>query len=158
VTDLACVGGLLALAFVSAFVPLVSIELALIAAAAASSSQGLLFALVLAAAGGQMLGKSCFFLGGRSVGLWASRRTSDRRPRSERLRRLLARAGSRRAAAASTVLVSAFSGLPPFALVSALAGSWRLRLAPFFALGLAGRSARFAGVLAVPHLMRLTGL
>src|SRR5262249_7181697 len=83
VTDLACVGGLLALAFVSAFVPLVSIELALIAAAAASSSQGLLFALVLAAAGGQMLGKSCFFLGGRSVGLWASRRTSDRRPRSE---------------------------------------------------------------------------
>ena len=156
--SLACVGGVLALGFVSAFVPLVSIELTLVAAAATTRSDGLVFVLVVAAAIGQMLGKSCIFLGGRGVSLRAKPHTPDRRVRGERLGRLLARAGRRRAAAASTVLVSAFSGLPPFALVSALAGAWRIRLAQFFALGFAGRSARFAGVLVVPHLMSVAGL
>lgn len=54
--------------------------------------------------------------------------------------------------AASTVFVSAPTGLPPFAIVSALAGAWRLRLSSFFVLGLAGRSARFAGVVFVSHV------
>lgn len=150
--ELACVAGVLVLAFVSAFVPLVSIELALIAAAATGSSGRLLVAQVLAAAAGQMLGKSCFFLGGRGVLVWMRRKRADRPPRSERLTRLMTRAARQRTAAVSTVFLSAFSGLPPFALVSTLAGTWRLRLAPFFAVGLAGRSARFASVLLVPHV------
>jgi membrane protein YqaA with SNARE-associated domain len=52
-----------------------------------------------------------------------------------------------------TVFVSAVTGLPPFALVSALAGAWQLRLPSFFVLGLTGRSARFAGVLLVPQVL-----
>jgi membrane protein YqaA with SNARE-associated domain len=107
---------------------------------------------VLAAAAGQMLGKSCFFLGGRGVLTWTRHKRSTRPPRSGRLSRLLAREAQRRAAAAGTVFGSAFSGLPPLAVVSTLAGAWQLRLASFFVAGLAGRTARFGGVLLVPQM------
>ena len=145
--------GILVLGFVSAFVPLVSIELALVAAAATGTSGGVLVAQVFLAAVGQMLGKSCFFLGGRNAfARWTRRKELHGRRGAQRLRRVVARAARRRAAAASTVFVSAVTGLPPFAIVSTLAGAWRLRLSSFFVLGLAGRSARFAGVLFVPHV------
>jgi membrane protein YqaA with SNARE-associated domain len=151
-SELLLMAGVFVLAFVSAFVPLVSIELALVVAAAAGTSGRLLVAQVLLAAAGQMIGKSCFFLGGRTaLTRWTSRKAPRRSGGSQRLRRLVARAARQRGAAAATVFVSAVSGLPPFALVSALAGAWRLRLSSFFVLGLAGRSARFAGVLLVPQ-------
>lgn len=146
------VAGVFALALASAFVPLVSIELALVLAAATGTSGRLLVVQVLVAATGQMIGKSCFFLGGRTAFThWTKR---EKRPRSrggQRLGRLVARAARQRTAAAMTVFISAVTGLPPLAIVSALAGAWRLRLSSFFVLGLAGRSARFAGVLLVPQ-------
>jgi membrane protein YqaA with SNARE-associated domain len=152
-TAVLLVGGVFLLAFVSAFVPLVSIELALVTAASTGTSGALLVAHVLFAAAGQMVGKSCFFLGGRTV---LTRRATRRRGRDlvsrPRFERLIARASGRRAAAGSTVLVSAVTGLPPFALVAGLAGTWRLRLSSFFVLGLAGRSARFLAVLLVPQV------
>lgn len=152
-SELLLVAGVFVLAFVSAFVPLVSIELALVVAAATGTSGRLLVAQVLVAAAGQMVGKSCFFVGGRTAFTRWTRRKKPRRARgSQRLGRLVARAARQRAAAAVTVFVSAVTGLPPFALVSALAGAWRLRLSSFLVLGLAGRSARFAGVLLVPQV------
>lgn len=154
-SELVLVAGVFVLAFVSAFVPLVSIELALVGAAATGTSGRLLVAQVLVAAAGQMVGKSCFFLGGRTAFARSTRRKKPRRrSRSAQwLARLAARAAGQRAAAAVTVFVSAVTGLPPFALVSALAGAWRLRLPSFFVLGLAGRSARFASVLLVPQVL-----
>ncbi len=147
------VGGVFVLAFVSAFVPVVSIELALVVAAATGASARLLVTQVVFAAAGQMVGKSCFFLGGRTVQTRWTRGERPRRSRSsQRLGRLVARAARQRAAAAVTVFVSAVTGLPPFALVSALAGAWRLRLSSFLVLGLAGRSTRFAAVLLVPQV------
>lgn len=151
-TELVLIAGLFALAFVSAFVPLVSIELALVLSAATGTSGGLLVAQVLVAAAGQIIGKSCFFLGGRTaLARWAWRKNPGGGGGS-RLGRLVARAARQRTGAAVTVFVSAVTGLPPFALVSALAGAWRLRLSSFVALGVAGRSARFAGVLLVPQI------
>jgi membrane protein YqaA with SNARE-associated domain len=156
VSELALVPGVFVLAFVSAFVPLVSIELALVGAAATGTSGRLLVAQVLFAAAGQMVGKSCFFLGGRTAFARSTRRKKRRRSRSAQwLERLVARAAGQRAAAAVTVFVSAVTGLPPFAFVSALAGAWQLRLPSFFVLGLAGRSARFAGVLLLPQALGL---
>lgn len=153
-SELLLLAGVFVLAFVSAFVPLVSIELALVVAAAAGTSNGLLVAQVLFAAAGQMVGKSCFYLGGRTAFIrWTKREKQPRAHGGRRLGRLVARAARQRAAAAVTVFLSAVIGLPPFALVSALAGAWRLRLPSFFVLGLAGRSARFAGVLLVPQLL-----
>ena len=151
--ELALVAGVFVVGIASAFVPLVSIELALIVAATTSTSGTLLIAQVLAAAAGQMVGKSCFFLGGRTAFVsWTRRKKGRRPPRSPRLGRLVARATQRRDAAALTVFISAVTGLPPFAFVSALAGAWRLRLLSFFVLGLAGRSARFGAVLLLPHV------
>jgi membrane protein YqaA with SNARE-associated domain len=151
--ELLLVAGVFALAFVSAFVPLVSIELALVAAVATGTSGRMLVAQVLLASAGQMAGKSCFFLGGRNAfARWTKRKKPRRSGGSQRLGRLVARAARQRAAAAVTVFVSAVTGLPPFAIVSALAGAWRLRLSSFLVLGLAGRSARFAGVLLVPQV------
>jgi len=152
-SELLLVAGVFVLAFVSAFVPLVSIELVLIVAAATGTSGRLLVAQVLVAAAGQMVGKSCFFLGGRTAFTrWTRPKDPHRSRSSQLLGRLVARAARQRAAAAVTVFVSAVTGLPPFALVSALAGAWCLRLSSFFVLGLAGRCARFAGVLLVPQV------
>lgn len=148
------VGGIFLLAFVSAFVPVVSIELALVFAAATGTSGTLVLAQVLAAAVGQMVGKSCFFVGGRTAFRHWRRRESRRAcGRSARLHRLVALAMRKRAVGAVTVFVSALTGLPPFAVVSALAGGWHIRLPSFFLLGFAGRSARFGSVLMLPHVL-----
>jgi len=146
-TELALVGGIFLLALIAGFLPLISVELALIAYAATHGSTGLLLALAVAAAAGMMVGKTCFFLGGRSALDWHERRS---RPRRLRLPRFLSRATSRPQVAAATVFVSAATGVPPFAVVSPLAGSWRLRLSSFFVMGFAGKSARFAGIALVP--------
>jgi membrane protein YqaA with SNARE-associated domain len=49
--------------------------------------------------------------------------------------------------AGALVFVSAFSGFPPFAILSVIAGQLRMQLALFFGLGLAGRWLRFTAVL-----------
>jgi membrane protein YqaA with SNARE-associated domain len=155
VSELLVVGGIFVLAFASAFVPLISIEAALVVAAATGTSHRLLVVEVLFAAAGQMVGKTCFFLGGRTAFTRWTRRKQTHAGTTRRLSRLIARAARRRASAAVMVFISAVTGLPPFALVSALAGGWRLRLSSFVVLGLAGRAARFAGVLLVPHIPAL---
>jgi membrane protein YqaA with SNARE-associated domain len=147
VTALALVGGIFLLALIAGFVPFISVELALIVSAAAAASIGVLLALVAAAAAGQMIGKSCFFLGGRSAFAWSERRSG--RPRI-RLPGFVNRVTHRPPVAAATVFVSAATGVPPFAVVSPMAGGWRLRLSSFVVMGLAGKSVRFAGIVLVP--------
>ena len=150
-TVLALVGGIFLVALFAAFVPVFSIELALIVSAAAGTSIGVLLAQVVAAAAGQMIGKSCFFLGGRTAFSWCECREKKRfRNPGARLLDFVGRATKRRRVAAATVFVSASTGVPPFALVAALAGGWRLHLSSFFVMGFAGKAARFAGVLLVP--------
>ena len=45
------------------------------------------------------------------------------------------------------MFLSAFSGFPPFAILSVLAGQLRMSLTLFFVLGLVGRWLRFTAVL-----------
>jgi membrane protein YqaA with SNARE-associated domain len=52
------------------------------------------------------------------------------------------------------VLFSAATGLPPFYLLSILAGSLRFPFARFAAAGFAGRIVRFAVVMSVPQVGR----
>ena len=145
--QLALVGGIFLLALLAGFVPFISIEVALLVSAATHGSTGLLLTLAIAAAAGMMIGKSCFFLGGRSAFAWSRRRS---RPPRVRLPRFLSRAPPKPQVAAATVFVSAATGVPPFAVVSPLAGGWRLRLSSFVAVGFVGKSARFAGIVLVP--------
>jgi membrane protein YqaA with SNARE-associated domain len=149
-TQLVLVGGIFLLALLAGFVPFISVELALIVSAATHSSIRVLLALAIAAAAGMMIGKCCFFLGGRSAFAWSRRRAT--RPRL-RLPAFLNRATGKPKMAAATVFVSAATGVPPFAVVSPLAGGWRLRLSQFFVVGFAGKSARFAGIVLVPGLL-----
>lgn len=147
-TELVLVGGIFLLALLAGFVPFVSVELALIVSAATHPRIGLLLGLAIAAAAGLMIGKCCFFLGGRSAFAW-----SRGRSRRFRMPRFLSRATKKPQVAAATVFVSAATGVPPFAVVSPLAGGWRLRLSSFFVVGFAGKSARFAGIVLVPGLL-----
>jgi membrane protein YqaA with SNARE-associated domain len=61
-------------------------------------------------------------------------------------------------AAGALVFVSALTGLPPFAVLSVLAGQLRMSLALFLGLGFAGRWLRFAGVLAGTSWLDGSGL
>ena len=110
----------------------------------------MLLALAVTAAAGLMVGKGCFFVGGRSAFSWRRRRS--RRTRL-RLPGFLNRATGKPRVAAATVFVSAATGVPPFAVVSPLAGGWHLRLSSFLVVGFAGKSARFAGIVLVPGLL-----
>ena len=153
-TVIALVGGIFLLALVASFVPLLSVELALIVSAAAGTSIGLLLAQVAVAAAGQMIGKSCYFVGGRTASQWCERREqAGPRRLGARLLGFVTRKARQRRVAAATVFFSASTGLPPFALVAALAGGWRIRLPSFFVMGFAGKSARFAAVLLVPGVV-----
>lgn len=153
-TVLALVGGIFLIALVASFVPIFSIELALIVSAAAGTTIGLLLAQVAVAAAGQMIGKSFYFVGGRTAfQLCECREPGRSRGLGARVLGYVTRKARQRRVAAATVFFSASTGLPPFALVSALAGGWRIRLSSFFMVGFAGKSARFAGVLLVPGVV-----
>jgi membrane protein YqaA with SNARE-associated domain len=155
-TVLALVGGIFLIALVASFIPIFSIEFALILSAAAGTSIGLLVAQVAVAAAGQMIGKSFYFVGGRTAfQLCECREHARSRGLGARMLGYVTRKARQRRVAAATVFFSASTGLPPFALVSALAGGWRIRLSSFFVVGFAGKSARFAGVLLVPGALAL---
>jgi membrane protein YqaA with SNARE-associated domain len=53
------------------------------------------------------------------------------------------------------MFASAFSGWPPFYLVSLAAGTLRQPFAPFFAAGFAGRFLRFGLLVLLPQAVRL---
>jgi membrane protein YqaA with SNARE-associated domain len=136
--------GTLIFGIASGLVPVLSIEVVLAISATTTGHAPLLAAQVIVAAAGQMVGKSCYFVGGRHL---------LETHRLGRFGRVVAWAGRRRPAAVGTLVVSATTGLPPFGVVSALAGGWRFRLRSFYALGFAGRAARFSAVVAAPGLL-----
>ena len=132
----------------SAVVPLVNAEIYLLAASALAPRE-LALPLIIAAATGQMLGKSLMYFAG--VG-------ALRLP-SERLRRTVARVEARYRAAGTggaslgggIILLSAVVGLPPFYIVSIACGLFRIPFAQFFLLGLLGRLVRFAVIVLAPQ-------
>ena len=139
--------GVLGVGLLSALVPLVNIEVYLAARGAVASVQGL-WGLALMAALGQMVGKVVWYYIGASSLRWPWVRRKMETPRAlERLERWRERTHARPVIAGALVLVSAFSGFPPFAVVAVVAGQLRMSLVLFFALGLAGRWLRFAAVL-----------
>ena len=137
-------------AVVSSLVPLVNAELLLIGFALASPAAAPLLVVVMAA--GQMVGKSILFLGGGRL-------------TPARLEAGLARwrlDGRTRRVRAPLVGISAFTGLPPFYLVSIAAPALGVSFRTFLALGLAGRLLRFGALVALPqviaHSTRIGGM
>lgn len=150
---------LLGVAFLSALVPVLNLEVYLGGLAVFGDDAGVWDVVVLSgvAAVGQMAGKMLFFLAGRGVLVLpkrlrhdAAKPPSPRRARAAaRLARWQERVEARPWLATGFVAVSASVGIPPFAVVSVLAGTMRVPLVVFAVAGLLGRWARFAFVLAV---------
>jgi membrane protein YqaA with SNARE-associated domain len=137
----------LGVAFVSALVPLVNIEAYLGVRGSVGSMQSV-WLLAFAAALGQMVGKLVWYYLGATSLSWAwVRKRMDTPKAQERLELWRTRTAKRPVLAGALVLASAFSGFPPFAILSVLAGQLRMNVVLFFGLGLVGRWLRFAGVL-----------
>lgn len=149
---------LVVLGFGSALVPVLNIE-AYLAVRAAVSEVDAVWALSLAAAVGQMAGKLVWYqLGASSLSWGWVRRRFERPKATARLELWRARTHARPVLAGSLVLVSAFSGLPPFAVLAVVAGQLRMHLALFLVLGVAGRWLRFVVVLGGVGWLQQTGL
>jgi membrane protein YqaA with SNARE-associated domain len=141
---------LLAVAFASALVPLVNIE-AYLGVRGAVSSVGTaerLWALGLVAALGQMIGKLVWYRLGASSLSWPWVRRRLETPSAQaRLVRWRARTSERPVVAGALLFGSAFTGLPPFAILAVVAGQLEMGVIVFFTLGLLGRWLRFSAVL-----------
>ena len=138
---------LLLIGFASALVPLINIEAYLSVRAAVASMQGVwLFSLV--AAVGQMIGKIIWYYLGASALNWGWVRRKVEKPKTAaRLETWRARTHERPVLTGGLIFVSAFTGFPPFAILSVLAGQLRMSLTLFLVIGLVGRWLRFAAVL-----------
>lgn len=131
----------------SALVPLVNIE-AYLGVRGAVADVDRLWLLGFVAALGQMIGKVVWYYLGASALSWGWVRRKVETPKAQaRLETWRHRTHERPVVAGGLVLLSAFSGLPPFAVVAVVAGQLRMQLALFFSLGLVGRWLRFALVL-----------
>jgi membrane protein YqaA with SNARE-associated domain len=139
--------GVLGVAFASALVPLVNIE-AYLGVRGSVGGIDNVWVLGLAAGLGQMVGKVVWYYLGASSLHWGWVRRRMETPKAQaRLETWRLRTHERPVLAGALVFGSAFSGFPPFAILSVLAGQLRMQLALFFGLGLAGRWLRFTAVL-----------
>lgn len=149
---------LLLLGFASALVPVINIE-AYLALLAAVSEVGSVWVLALTAAVGQMFGKLLWYrIGASSLGWGWVRRKVEKPKAMARLELWRARTHQRPVVAGALVFVSAVTGLPPFAVLSVVAGQLRMNLTLFLGLGLLGRWVRFAVVLGGVSWLEGTGL
>jgi membrane protein YqaA with SNARE-associated domain len=131
----------------SALVPLINIE-AYLGVRGAVASVGNLYLLGFVAAFGQMLGKIVWYYVGASSLNWSwIRRQAEKPKNAARLESWRTRTHDRPWFASGLVFVSAFTGLPPFAVLSVLAGQLRMSLTLFCVIGLVGRWLRFVAVL-----------
>lgn len=138
---------LLLMGFTSALVPFINVE-AYLGLRATVSSLDTVWLPALVAAVGQMAGKLVWYqLGASALGWGWVRRRVERPRNAARLEAWRQRTHDRPVLAAGLVLVSAFSGLPPFAVLSVVAGQLRMNLPLFLAVGLVGRWLRFVVVL-----------
>ena len=122
---------------------------ALLVAVAAAAPPSLLLALVPVATAGHMAAKTAVY----RAGCRAPRAIPPRhRPRFERAR---ARLAGRRGLQRLVVLASSATSLPPFYLVTALAGTLGLPLRDFLLAGSVGAAIRFTALLSLPRLLSL---
>jgi len=128
--------------------------LALEAYLAVAAEDGTYPAVVLAAvaAVGQVLGKLLWYWAGAGTTRlpWLRRKLDSARVAAA-LARWRDRADGRPVYLALLLLASAFAGLPPFMVMSVVAGVLRVRVWLFVATGLAGRFARFWLLLEAAH-------
>lgn len=147
-TALGIYGGALAVGAISSLLPLVSIEVFLVALTLANGARLLTaIAIVLLAAGGQLAGKLPMYAASRGI-------TRIERPHSKRIERLRQRLLRLRSTPHLALATSALVGLPPFSVMATAAGAFAIRLPWFCTIVFTGRATRFALVIAATVLAR----
>lgn len=138
---------LFGIAVASALIPVINIEALLVGRGALAPGSGVWLVAGVAAVG-QMTGKLVWYYAGANALRWRwIARKVDTPKAQARLGLWRARTRDRPLVAGSLLLVSAFVGLPPFAIIAVVAGQLRMSLALFLIVGTAGRWLRFAVVL-----------
>jgi len=138
--------GYFGLAVASAVFPWVNAEVIVLSLPAVAPSKTALVILLLVATAGQMTGK-CFLY-------WASRKGNRvlRGRAGEILAKWRERLEAKPSKAVALVLVSSTVGLPPFYLMTLLAGALKMNFLTFLAAGTTGRLVRFGALVTLPHL------
>lgn len=132
---------------VSGFVPFINAEVYLILVSAMAPKDAAL-AIILISVAGQMLAKSILYLAGKGLlKLNLSRY-------EKKMDQAIAKFQKWRNKSDFFIFLSAFSGFPPFYLVSILAGLFELNFKRFFVWGSAGRLVRFSMVVLFPELVK----
>jgi membrane protein YqaA with SNARE-associated domain len=132
------------LSLVSGVFPIVSLEAGLLVLAVALPAAETL-PLAASAATGQILANGLLY----ATGLKLPRGSSGTSTRVEALRARLERSET---AGQGLLLLSAVVGIPPFCLISVVAGALRMPVGRFLLMGWAGQLVRFAAVLVLPRL------
>ena len=135
------------LTVVSAVVPWVNAELIVLSFPVLTQSPLELTALVLVATAGQMTGKIAVYWTGRGAGKLPKKRTAAA---IERWRQRFER---KPASASGFVFLSSAVGIPPFYVMSLVAGALKLDFGRYFFFGTCGRLVRFGLVAFAPHLI-----
>lgn len=137
----------LGICFVSALFPVVNAE-AFLAGVALTTDNVAIWGLAVAAGVAQMAGKLIWYQVGRSSLNWRwVRRKIESAHWQRRLAMWQERVQGTPVVVTGFLGLSAFSGLPPFAIISVLAGQLKVPLLLFVATGLVGRILRFAVIL-----------
>ena len=135
---------LLGVAFASALIPLINIEVYLVGLAAVSSPEHV-WALSALAGVGQMMGKLIWYYLGANALRWGWIRKKAESPKAKaKLELWRSRTHDRPVIGGLLIFVSAWSGFPPFAVVAVLAGQLRMNVVVFLVVGTVGRTLRFA--------------
>ncbi|GAA2792086.1 VTT domain-containing protein [Saccharopolyspora taberi] len=137
--------------------PLVNIELYLLGVISSGTGPAW-WALGLAAAVGQVTGKTLFYLAGKgsfTLGERLGRMTRARKGSrwADWMQRFHQRVEQRPWWGVGVLFVSAIPGLPPFTLMSFAAGAAGIRIAQYLLASLAGRGLHFLIVAAAPELI-----
>jgi len=131
----------------SAIVPWINAEIIVLSLPAFATSREALFVLLLIATAGQMTGKCAVYWAGAGSG----------RVLPARIAAAVAswrdRLAARPIKAAALVFVSSTFGLPPFYLMSLVAGALRMNFPLFLTVGTVGRLLRFGTLVLIPHLV-----
>jgi len=148
---IATVLGTFGFCLLSSVLPFLSAELYLLAASALVPPSVAPF-LILAAAIGQMLGKSVLYFAGRGA---LELRPGRLRSMVDSVRQRYEQKGAAAPALGATmVLASAGTGVPPFFVVTVACGMFRVPYPTFLVLGMIGISARFSVVVLAPQLFK----
>jgi membrane protein YqaA with SNARE-associated domain len=138
---------LLGVAFASALIPLINLEVYLVGLSAVSAP-GRVWLFATVAGVGQMLGKLCWYYLGANSLRWGWIRRKVETPKAQaKLELWRRRTHDRPLVGASLLFVSAATGFPPFAILAVLAGQLKMSLPIFLGVGVLGRTLRFAAFL-----------